>query len=127
MRLSCLFNRHEAGAVSARNQGLDFSRCAHCRRDLVRSRRRWQAVPRGFRVVWRSSAGEDRTAAPLPAPIVRRPARARMKAPMAGPSLLASLAVAGLRVLAWKIGDGVGRLARLRIARRPARLRLTAS
>lgn len=48
--MKCLFAGHDAEPV--RNQGLEFGHCRHCRRDLLRTNRRWRRVPRGFRVVW---------------------------------------------------------------------------
>jgi hypothetical protein len=56
MSLTCTRGKHEAAERAVRNQGLEFSRCRRCGRDLVRSGRSWRGVPRGFRVVWRSAA-----------------------------------------------------------------------
>jgi len=56
--MTCTRGQHDAAASAVRNQGLEFSRCRRCGRDLVRSGRSWRAVPEGFRVVWRSSAPE---------------------------------------------------------------------
>jgi hypothetical protein len=54
MKLRCLALRHPAGPVTF-NEGLYFSTCAHCGTDLIRQRgATWQAVPRGYRVVWRA-------------------------------------------------------------------------
>lgn len=56
MTLACLMGRHARVTSEVRNQGLAFSRCRKCRRDLVHSGRGWRSVPRGFRVVWRRPA-----------------------------------------------------------------------
>lgn len=55
--MKCNFQGHEAASGTVRNQGLEFGRCRHCRRDLVRTGQRWRAVPRGFRVAWRRGPG----------------------------------------------------------------------
>ena len=55
--MKCRFQGHEAASATVRNQGLEFGRCRHCRRDLVRTGRRWRDVPTGFRVVWRREPG----------------------------------------------------------------------
>ena len=49
----CIIGKHQAAAGKARNQGFEFSYCRMCRRDMVRTRRRWRTVPQGFRVVWK--------------------------------------------------------------------------
>lgn len=60
--MKCLITGHDAEPV--RNRGLEFGHCRHCRRDLLRTNRRWRRVPRGFRVVWqrRPSAAERNAA-----------------------------------------------------------------
>lgn len=56
MRHHCIVGQHDIAPGAVRNQGLEFSHCVSCRRDMVRSSRRWRPVPRGFRVVWKGAA-----------------------------------------------------------------------
>ena len=53
MHLRCVARRHAIAPGEIRNQGFGFSRCLRCGHDMVRSKRAWRAVPKGFRVVWR--------------------------------------------------------------------------
>ena len=53
MALCCRPGKHVPIPDGVRNQGFEFSQCQNCRRDLLRSDRRWKAVPKGFHVVWR--------------------------------------------------------------------------
>ena len=53
MVMRCLSGHHVPVPGGVRNQGFEFSHCAACRRDLVRSNQSWKPVPSGFRVVWR--------------------------------------------------------------------------
>ncbi len=123
MSLLCLVGRHRPRPHVVRNQGFTFGRCSGCERDLVRSMGRWQTVPRGFRIVWRSAGAE---AAPPTMPVPSASAVPAETA-LSRISMVAALAGAGLRALMWGIGD---RLARpsvgLRFLRRPALLRLPA-
>ena len=111
MRLSCILGRHDVAPSKAMNQGFAFSRCRCCRRDMVRSRRDWKPVPKGFRVVWRSPAGPrkevggaqlllDLPAAGRALALRGAPARRRGLA-----SAMLDLLAAGLRCLAWAAGD----------------------
>jgi hypothetical protein len=62
MARSCSTGLHSPSTDVVRNQGFDFTQCRHCRRDLIRSKRRWRTVPGGFRVAWRAAEpprGED--------------------------------------------------------------------
>jgi hypothetical protein len=111
MRLHCIAGLHDVAPGEVRNQGLEFSHCRSCGRDMIRSRRHWRTVPKGFRVVWKRvaprrteidaaqlffdlpSAERSRT---IPSPGQRR----------RGSGLL-DLVVAGLRYFAW---SAVGRL-----------------
>jgi hypothetical protein len=118
MKLACLLGSHEARASAVRNQGLYFSACLHCERDMVRSLGRWQKVPKGFRVVWRGAGVRGPIAAnlpmPMPAPPARRPAaetRSRLAA-------LVIMAGAGLRALGWGLRDRVDGLRRNDVPRR---------
>jgi CheY-like chemotaxis protein len=49
----CAIGGHAPGPEPIRNRGIDFTRCRRCGSDLVRKRGAWQAVPKGYRVVWR--------------------------------------------------------------------------
>ena len=120
MKLACLLGRHEARATAIRNQGLYFSRCARCERDMVRSLGGWQPVPRGFRVVWRSSTAPGPITANLPVPsaAVAKP----ISETLSRLAAFAAMAQAGIRALLWSLSDRVGSL-----RRRPALLRLPAS
>ncbi|HEY0043733.1 MAG TPA: hypothetical protein VGB62_04205 [Allosphingosinicella sp.] len=56
MRLLCRIGLHRPAPDSVWNAGHCFARCRGCGRDLVRrAGGRW-AVPRGYRVVWKSQA-----------------------------------------------------------------------
>lgn len=59
MRLSCSTGKHAVAPDAVRNQGLEFSNCLRCGRDMVRSRREWREVPKGFRVTWRRSSPRE--------------------------------------------------------------------
>jgi hypothetical protein len=89
MTLLCTVAGHVAATTHHHNQGLDFARCDHCGRDLIRTAHGdWSEVPRGMRVVWREPArfGESAAAAahmdriarpprrPVPRPSPARPA-----------------------------------------------------
>jgi hypothetical protein len=127
MKLSCLIGRHSPQPSAVKNQGFTFSRCAGCERDLVRSMGRWQTVPKGFRVVWRSAD----TAPPVVSNIAATSATAETEIGGEGAwtrlATFGALASAGLRAFAWTLGDRIDRLSgRIRIHRRPALLRLPA-
>jgi len=120
MKLACLLKRHERAAREVRNQGFAFSQCRHCRRDLVRSGRRWRTVPRGFRIVWRRPGGRPAAsnAAQL---LLNLPSPHRALTLLAPPRrldrsrVLARLAVAFVRLLGWRLGEWLRRpLARQR-------------
>lgn len=121
MTISCLFGRHRARPGAVRNQGLEFSRCERCARDMVRSRSAWRLVPRGFRVVWRQAGA---TGVGLPAPAARG-TRAREETLATRAAALLSVAGAGLRALAWCVSDRLACWSRhAPPARPPALLRL---
>ncbi|HZF42222.1 MAG TPA: hypothetical protein VEZ48_02300 [Sphingomonadaceae bacterium] len=59
MRRPCML-RHLAGEKSIWNEGLFFSTCQHCGRDLVRPLSgKWTPVPKGLRVAWRTRAEQQ--------------------------------------------------------------------
>ena len=124
MKLACLFGRHRARASAVRNQGLYFSRCAHCERDMVRSLGRWRPVPKGFRVVWRS-ASADPIAANLPVPGLA--AKRATGETISRLLVLAAMVHAGLCAMVWALGDRLVSLRRRALLRRrPTLLRLRA-
>lgn len=108
MALPCIAGRHEVAPGEVRNQGFGFSRCQRCGRDMVRSKREWRTVPRGFRVVWRRGRPRpsEFSAAQLlfdlsPAgPVPIAPARKRHSRL----SEILFLALTGLRFLSWAAG-----------------------
>ena len=70
MTYRCFSNKHRPSSSISSNQGFSFSQCERCGQQLVRSRVRWIAVPRQFRVVWRETVKPDVTPRPL-APLTR--------------------------------------------------------
>ena len=126
MSLACLVGRHRARPSAVRNQGLYFSRCARCERDMVRSLGAWRPVPSGFRVVWRGADWQGLVNANLPvhlASVVEAPGETAVSRL----SAILALAGAGLRSLAWGAAALVESWSRRALARRrPALLRLPA-
>ena len=61
MGLKCIFGRHAAAAGLMWNAGHYFSKCTHCRCDLIRGRGAsgWDTVPRGYRIVWKQRTEND--------------------------------------------------------------------
>ena len=127
MHMRCVTGRHATAPDEVRNQGFGFSRCLRCGHDMVRSKRAWRAVPRGFRVVWRR--GTPRQAELSAAQLL-------FDLPSAGRALtvvslhkrinlaeLLTLASVGLRALAGAAGERLRswcrRLASLRPAGQP--------
>jgi hypothetical protein len=120
MKLACLLGRHEARASALRNQGLYFSACLHCERDMVRSLGHWQLVPKGFRVVWRGPGVRGPIAANLPVPM--SPASVKRSATETRSRLAALVTMAGaaLRALGWGLRDRLDEWRRHAQPRRPA-------
>ncbi|MFN3388172.1 MAG: hypothetical protein ACK40O_04525 [Allosphingosinicella sp.] len=54
MSILCRLGGHEAAAGETSNSGYWFGRCRKCGRDMLRSGARWEPVPDGHRVVWKS-------------------------------------------------------------------------
>lgn len=59
MALSCLLGRHRVVTRGVRNGRYEFGRCDRCRCDLLRAESDWRRVPKGFKVVWRPSTGDE--------------------------------------------------------------------
>jgi CheY-like chemotaxis protein len=66
----CAIGGHAPRPEPTRNRGIEFTRCRRCGADLVRKRGAWQAVPKGYRVVWRSRRGVEADAGGRPAATV---------------------------------------------------------
>lgn len=54
MNIMCLLQGHAPGGECVWNEGYFFSACPRCARGLVRTSDKWRAIPRGYRIVWRS-------------------------------------------------------------------------
>ena len=58
MSLACLLKMHRAAPGEVWNNGLFFSRCACCEKQLIRRRgEAWEEIPKGFKVVWKARKG----------------------------------------------------------------------
>lgn len=69
MSLVCRLKGHDPSPDEVCNGGRCFTRCRRCGADLVKEEDGWQPVPKGYRVVWKDSAGEPTKAAPaVPVP-----------------------------------------------------------
>lgn len=102
MKASCRPGAHEPASVPLRNQGLEFSRCRRCARDLIRSNgRSWRTVPNGFRVIWptpRTPAATGRAIVPAAASPASPPKPGRITAAL-------ELAAIGLRGIAHVLAE----------------------
>jgi len=70
--IACALRGHKPRAEQIENRGLVFARCRRCGADLVRKAGEWQAVPKGYRIVWpkaKAPAEAAPTAAPEVAPL----------------------------------------------------------
>ncbi|AJP71424.1 hypothetical protein [Sphingomonas hengshuiensis] len=94
MGILCSVLGHVPVATRHQNQGLEFSVCHHCGRDLIHSigDGDWVAVPAGFHVVWREfgRAGDaasvaERMATIAPPPVRRRDPRSGRPLPRRDP------------------------------------------
>ena len=54
MSILCRLGGHEAAPGETYNSGYWFGHCRKCGRDMLRSGARWEPVPDGHRVVWKS-------------------------------------------------------------------------
>jgi hypothetical protein len=59
MGLSCLLGRHKAVPSDVWNHGYYFSRCSVCDCEMIGRGGEWNAVPRGYKVVWRPRTEEE--------------------------------------------------------------------
>lgn len=101
MKFLCALSGHVAAPVSVANQGFQFSRCARCRHDMIRStasiEAKWKPVPEGFRVDWRATD--------LAAFDHKPRAAQRVLAMTTGVALIASAIRIGVSVLLWRMVD----------------------
>ena len=123
MNLRCIMAGHRAAPGEVRNQGFGFSRCGRCRRDMVRSGRRWRPVPKGFRVAWKKADHPMKTGAGPLLPDLPATGRTLTVAPSGGRSSAAYvmlLAALGCRYLFWTFRDRIASWRRRTFsARRP--------
>lgn len=54
MSILCRLGGHEAAPGETYNSGYWFGHCRKCGRDMLRSGARWEPVPDGHRVVWKT-------------------------------------------------------------------------
>ena len=128
MNLRCIIGGHRAAPDRIHNQGFDFSRCDGCRRDMIRSGRRWRTVPKGFRVVWKRKPGEwtEMSARQL---LLSLPATGRSLTVASYRSRVSAaeillLAALGFRYLLWIVAERLASWGRLTLAARSPRQRI---
>jgi hypothetical protein len=95
MSLLCFSGKHAARTSGVWNQGLHFSSCRRCGCDMIRADKAWEAVPLGFRIVWRPAmrpgqSGRTEAIRNLPMVIPQDPLSPK---PAAAPSAVRSRAV----------------------------------
>ncbi|BAV64971.1 tyrosine-protein kinase family protein [Sphingobium cloacae] len=62
----CALGLHRVNPAVVWNEGVGFSRCLHCSRELVRrADTPWSRVPRGYRIVWRAARAAGAARDPL--------------------------------------------------------------
>ena len=133
MHIFCRVGGHSARPSTLCNQGMYFSTCSRCDRDMTCSGSRWKLVAPGFRVVWKPVA---RTSAPkLPAAYVApvhlalpREAKAVRTKRTRRWTLFASIAVPALNLLVGYCADRLKQWQAAEALRRHARqpiLRIT--
>ncbi|MGZ8348389.1 MAG: hypothetical protein ACXWU2_00035 [Allosphingosinicella sp.] len=98
MSLTCLVGYHSPRSTIVSNQGLHFSTCRRCRRELVHSGRSWRRVPKGLRVVWKARAGAPASAPPPCRELIPQLRERRELPRLEG---LVDMIGAALRVLLW--------------------------
>lgn len=133
MHILCRAGRHRARPSTLCNQGIYFSTCSRCDRDMVRSGARWKRIAPGFRVVWkrpmRRSVANLPTLYVAPFPIPSVPAgRAARAAKPRRRMVAAGIAVSALHLLVGYCFDSLRRWQEMEVSRRLSRrpfLRLT--
>jgi len=103
MKFLCNMSGHVAAPASVTNQGFQFSRCARCNHDMIRSTAslgaKWKPVPEGFRVDWGAT---DMAAFDKKPWIVARAVAAHNAVAM-----VVSAIRIGVSVLLWRMVDGL--------------------
>lgn len=103
MKFLCNMSGHVAAPASVTNQGFQFSRCARCSHDMIRSTAsagaKWKPVPEGFRVDWGATDLELFNKKPW---LVMQ-----VKAATNAVALVASAVRIGVSVLLWRMVDGL--------------------
>jgi hypothetical protein len=101
MKFLCNLSGHVAAPVSVTNQGFQFSRCARCNHDMIRSTAsigaKWKPVPEGFRVDWRDTDLDAFKKKPWPV--------AQVLAVTNAVALFVSAIQIGVSVLLWRMVD----------------------
>ena len=128
MSLSCFVGFHSPMPPAAANQGVEFSNCRSCGRDMVRVGKSWRRVPKGFKVVWKSraEAAAPRATRVRSQSLERVPPRRRRAAALPALEGLVDLIRAALRVLNWSCRDRLRRLGQAALALPRPLLRLPA-
>ncbi|HYI38899.1 MAG TPA: hypothetical protein VE053_01115 [Allosphingosinicella sp.] len=126
MHIFCRAGHHSARPSTLCNQGIYFSTCSRCDRDMIRTRAGWKRLAPGFRVVWKPAV--RRPAANLPAiyvaPVPSVAAREKRVARATAPRrrmVAAGIAVSALRLLAGFCLESLKRWQESEIKRRLAR------
>lgn len=133
MHIFCRAGRHSARPSTLLNQGLYFSTCSRCDRDMIRRGARWTRIGRGFRVVWKPARAVPVAilpalfVPPIPVVLVQEQRVVRARTPRRR-MMVAGIAVAALHLLVGYCLDSLKRWQEMEVSRRLARrpvLRLT--
>lgn len=100
--LSCRLGRHATHPSNVCNQGVYFSTCSRCGRDMIGSWIKWRPIPRGKRIVWRTVWRNEPHPAPDHPVAIVRPSRWRRLRPS-----FAQLVPMDLKLFAWAGAEGV--------------------
>jgi len=125
MQFLCLAGAHAPHPSKGQNQGLHFSSCRRCGRDMVRSEAKWKPVPDGFRIVWKKverakpvTRNLAAVAAPRIGQIYDAHAADRGQSRRAHRSTLLQLALVGLKLFVWYGADSLAKWRKELAARR---------
>jgi hypothetical protein len=131
MHILCRTGYHAARPGALCNEGVYFSTCRRCDRDMICSGGRWKCVGRGFRVVWRPVVRSTTPGLPVIYPLafaseIGRGERALRAKPARHRMVVAGIAVSALNLLLgycierlkrWQEIESAQRLARRRVLR----------